>query len=100
LPVVVVDVESMLRVAETAAVPLTVALAGSQTGVETPPEGPVTMQVMLTTPVNPPKGVTVTVVDADAPGLEMLRFAGALTPILGTGTPVTSIPRPFEVAAP
>lgn len=92
----VVEVVAKVTVAVAAAVPVIVAVAGAQVGAETAPDGPVTAQVRLTAPVNPPKGVTVMVASTEVPGLAMVSVAGPFTPIFGVGTPVTVMPTPFD----
>ena len=95
---VVVEVESTFTVAVTAVVPVIVAVAGVHVGIETAFDGPVMVQVRLTAPVKPPKGVTVIVAAEEAPGSARAMVVGPLTPIFGTGTPVTSSRTLFELA--
>jgi len=94
---VVVEVEFTFTVAVAAEVPVMFAFAGVHVGVETAFDGPVMTQVRLTAPVKPPKGVTLMVAAEEAPGSERTMVAGPLTPILGSGTPVTSMRTLFDV---
>ena len=93
---VVLEVESTFTVAPAAEVPVMVTFAALHVGA-TALAGPVMMQVRLTAPVKPPKGVTTMLAGNDAPGAERTMVAGPPTPKLGTGTPVTSIRTSFEV---
>ena len=94
---VVVEVESTFIAAVAAVVPVMLALAGVHVGVETAFVGPVIVQVSLTAPVKPPKGVTLMVTGEEAPGSERVTVAGPLNPNVGSGTPVTSMRTLFEV---
>jgi acyl dehydratase len=96
---VVVVMESTVSVAVAAEVPLIVVLVDEQVGEAVAPAGPVTTQVRFTAPVKPPNGVTVMVALMEAPGLARVRLTGPVTPIFGTGTPLTVMPMPLEVDA-
>lgn len=98
VPAVVVEVEFTFTVAVAAEVPVMFARAGVHVGVETAFDGPVIMQVRLTAPVKPPKGVTLMVAGEEAPGSERAMDVGPLRPNVGVGTPVTSMRTSFEVA--
>jgi hypothetical protein len=94
---VVAEVESTFTVAVAAEVPVIFTFSVLHVGVETAFAGPVIMQVRLTAPVKPPKGVTTMLAGEDAPGSERTRVAGPPTPKRGTGTPVTSMRTSFDV---
>jgi len=93
----VVAVELTFIVAVAAVVPVMLAFAGVQVGIERAFDGPVMRHVSLTAPVKPPKGVTLMVAGEEAPGSERTMVAGPLTPNRGSGTPVTSMRTLFDV---